>query len=49
MVGDTVADDIDGAHAIGMQAVLLDRTERYPDRRDRIESLRALPAALGLD
>jgi HAD superfamily hydrolase (TIGR01549 family) len=49
MVGDTLADDVDGARAVGMQAVLLDRTGRYPDRRDRIESLRALPAALGLD
>jgi FMN phosphatase YigB (HAD superfamily) len=49
MVGDTVEDDVDGARAIGMQAVLLDRTGRYPDRRDCIESLRALPAALGLD
>jgi putative hydrolase of the HAD superfamily len=49
MVGDTIEDDVDGAHAIGMRAVLLDRAGRYPDRRDRIESLRALPVVLGLD
>jgi HAD superfamily hydrolase (TIGR01549 family) len=49
MVGDTVADDIDGALAIGMRAVLLDRTSRYPGRPGRIDSLRALPLALGLD
>ena len=49
MVGDTVEDDIDGAHALGMRAVLLDRLGRYPEFEPRIEDLYALPAALGLN
>jgi putative hydrolase of the HAD superfamily len=48
MVGDTVEDDIDGAHALGMRAILLDRLGRYPEFRPRIDDLYALPAALGL-
>lgn len=48
MVGDTVEDDIDGARALGMHAVLLDRLGRYPEFRPRIDDLYALPAALGL-
>jgi HAD superfamily hydrolase (TIGR01662 family) len=48
MVGDTVADDVEGARAIGMQAVLLDRLGRNPAFEPRIEDLYALPAALGL-
>jgi len=47
MVGDTVEDDIEGAHAVGMQAVLVDREGRFPDR-ERLDDLRGLPAALGL-
>ena len=47
MVGDTVEDDIDGARAVGMQAVLVDREGRFPDRA-RLTDLRGLPAALGL-
>ncbi len=47
MVGDTVEDDIDGARAVGMQAVLVDREGRFPDR-ERLTDLRGLPAALGL-
>jgi putative hydrolase of the HAD superfamily len=49
MVGDTIEDDIDGAQAVGMRAVLVDREGRYPEAADRIESLAALPLALGLD
>ncbi|MBA3842172.1 MAG: HAD-IA family hydrolase [Actinobacteria bacterium] len=49
MVGDTVEDDIEGAQAVGMRAVLVDRDGRYPEAADRIESLAALPHALGLD
>jgi putative hydrolase of the HAD superfamily len=49
MVGDTVEDDIDGAHALGMRAVLLDRLGRYPEFQPRIDDLYALPAALGLN
>jgi putative hydrolase of the HAD superfamily len=32
MVGDTVDDDVDGALAVGMKAVLVDREGRYPER-----------------
>jgi len=32
MVGDSVEDDIDGALAVGMRAVLVDRERRYPER-----------------
>jgi HAD superfamily hydrolase (TIGR01549 family) len=48
MVGDSPADDIDGARSLGMRAVLLDRDGRYPAVADRIPDLFALPAALGL-
>jgi HAD superfamily hydrolase (TIGR01549 family) len=48
MVGDTIEDDVEGALAAGMQAVLLDREGRYPERPGRLDDLRELPAALGL-
>jgi HAD superfamily hydrolase (TIGR01662 family) len=48
MVGDTVEDDIEGARALGMQAILLDRLGLHPEFRPRLESLYGLPAALGL-
>ena len=48
MVGDTLEDDVEGALAIGMRALLLDREGRYVDR-ERLDDLRALPAALGLN
>jgi putative hydrolase of the HAD superfamily len=48
MVGDQVADDIEGARAIGMHAILLDREGLHPEFAPRIESLRDLPEALGL-
>ena len=48
MVGDVIEDDIEGALALGMRAVLLDRLGRHPQFEPRIESLLALPAALGL-
>ena len=48
MVGDSPEDDVEGARALGMQAFLLDREERYPDEPNRLTDLRALPAALGL-
>jgi len=41
MVGDTVEDDVDGALAVGMRAVLVDREGRYPER-ESIDDLRAL-------
>ena len=48
MVGDSYADDIEGARALGLRAFLLDREGRYPDEPDRLPTLLALPAALGL-
>lgn len=48
MVGDSYADDIEGARALGMRAILLDRDGLYPGEPDRISGLGALPAALGL-
>jgi FMN phosphatase YigB (HAD superfamily) len=48
MVGDSYADDIEGARALGMRAFLLDRDDRFPDEPDRLPTLLALPAALGL-
>ena len=49
MVGDSYADDIEGARALGMRAILLDREGRFPAEPERITDLRALPAALGLE
>jgi putative hydrolase of the HAD superfamily len=49
MVGDTIEDDIEGAHAVGMKAVLVDREGRHPGVPGRIDDLRALPGVLGLD
>lgn len=48
MVGDSPADDIEGARALGMSAFLLDRQDLHPDVADRLPNLYALPAALGL-
>jgi putative hydrolase of the HAD superfamily len=48
MVGDTIEDDVEGARAVGMRAVLLDREGRYPDVEGRLDDLRELPVALGL-
>ena len=48
MVGDTIDADIDGAEAIGMRAVLVDRLGRHPEFEPRIDDLYALPAVLGL-
>ncbi len=46
MVGDQLADDIEGARAIGMHAILLDRDGLHPEFEPRIESLRELPSLL---
>jgi HAD superfamily hydrolase (TIGR01549 family) len=48
MVGDSIDDDIEGARAVGMRALLLDREDRYPDVAEKLTDLRALPAAVGL-
>ena len=46
MVGDSLEDDVEGAQACGLRAILLDRGNRFPEHVGRIESLRELPAAL---
>jgi HAD superfamily hydrolase (TIGR01662 family) len=48
MVGDTIADDIEGALALGLRAILVDREGRHEDFEPRVESLSELPALLGL-
>ena len=48
MVGDSYEDDIEGARALGMRAILLDREGLRQDEPERIDTLLALPAALGL-
>jgi HAD superfamily hydrolase (TIGR01549 family) len=48
MVGDSYEDDIEGARALGIRAILLDRDGLQLDAPDRIDTLLALPAALGL-
>ena len=48
MVGDTIADDIEGARALGMPAILLDRDGKRTDFEPRIETLNELPPLLGL-
>jgi putative hydrolase of the HAD superfamily len=49
MVGDTIEDDVEGARAVGMRAILVDREGLYPDADDRLDDLSALSWALGLD
>jgi len=48
MVGDVIEDDIEGALALGMRAVLLDRARRHPEFEPRIEDLHSLRGVLGL-
>lgn len=48
MVGDSLEEDIEGARALGMRAILIDREERHPDVEERLSDLYGLPAALGL-
>ena len=48
MVGDSLEEDIEGARALGMRAILVDREERHPDVEERLTDLYGLPAALGL-
>lgn len=49
MVGDSIEEDVEGARALGMQAILVDRDDRYPQFEGRLTSLYELPAALGLE
>src|SRR5262249_49074727 len=48
MVGDQVADDIEGARALGMRAVLVDRDGLHPDFEPRITGLAELLPQLRL-
>lgn len=41
-VGDSLEDDVQGAQAVGMSSVLIDRGRRHGQHRDRIETLREL-------
>jgi HAD superfamily hydrolase (TIGR01549 family) len=48
MVGDSPTEDVDGARAIGMRGILVDREGRHLDVDGRLTDLFGLPAALGL-
>ena len=48
MIGDSIAEDVEGARALGMRALLVDREDRHPDVEERLTDLYGLPAALGL-
>jgi putative hydrolase of the HAD superfamily len=48
MVGDSVEDDIEGAAALGLRTVLIDREGRHPEDVGSLPDLRGLSAALGL-
>ena len=49
MVGDSPEDDVEGAEALGMRGLLVDRDGRHPEwSGERLGDLRELPAALGL-
>ena len=45
-VGDSVAEDLEGARAAGLRALLLDRADAHPEIADRIASLTELPRRL---
>ncbi len=46
-VGDSVSEDLEGARAAGLAALLLDRRDAYPEIADRILSLGEIPERLG--
>jgi putative hydrolase of the HAD superfamily len=48
MVGDTIGDDVEGAIAAGLRAILLDRNGVHADFEPRIETLTELPPLLAL-
>jgi HAD superfamily hydrolase (TIGR01662 family) len=48
MVGDTIADDIEGARAVGMRAILMDRERVHQDFEPRIATLNELSPILGI-
>jgi HAD superfamily hydrolase (TIGR01549 family) len=47
MVGDSLEDDVEGATAVGIEAYLIDREDRYPELPQRLRDLWELPAVLG--
>jgi putative hydrolase of the HAD superfamily len=49
MVGDSYADDVEGARALGIRAILVDREQRHTGGEDVIRSLSELSRALGLE
>jgi HAD superfamily hydrolase (TIGR01549 family) len=48
MVGDSIEEDVEGARALGMRAILMDRQHRHSEVEERLTDLYGLPAALGL-
>jgi putative hydrolase of the HAD superfamily len=48
MVGDSLEEDVEGARALGMRGILVDRDGRHPEVEERLTDLYGLPAALGL-
>jgi putative hydrolase of the HAD superfamily len=48
MVGDSLEEDVEGARALGMRAILVDRHDRHPEVDERLIDLYGLPAALGI-
>jgi putative hydrolase of the HAD superfamily len=48
MVGDSLEEDVEGARALGMRAILVDREDRHPEIEERLADLYGLPAALGV-
>jgi HAD superfamily hydrolase (TIGR01549 family) len=48
MVGDSLEEDVEGARALGLRAILMDRQDRHPQVEERLTDLYGLPAALGL-
>ena len=48
MAGDSLEEDVEGARALGMRAILIDREDRHPEVEERLTDLYGLPAALGL-
>jgi HAD superfamily hydrolase (TIGR01549 family) len=48
MVGDSLEEDVEGARALGMRAILIDREDRHPEVEGRLKDLFGLPAALRL-
>jgi HAD superfamily hydrolase (TIGR01662 family) len=48
MVGDTLEDDIEGALALGMRAILVDRLGLHENFEPRLDDLYGLPGVLGV-